>query len=223
MNNTTPPTSLQAASEQAAAKIAAMPVRPKVISCPICGLRFISYDDLNGHYISEHPDSIPPIAVTLNVNGKNCDLIIEPQLTLKQVLQFHLGLTGAKEMCDRGACGSCTVIINSKPALSCNILAAECDGKIIETVEGIALIPKWKPLIDAYCKWDAMQCGYCTPGFLVAAKALLERNPSPTVEEINKALSGNICICGTYPRHAQAITEAVEFMAMEYANAVERS
>ena len=153
------------------------------------------------------------VPVQLNVNGKTFALTIEPQMTLKQVLQFHLGLTGAKEMCDRGACGSCTVIMDGKPALSCNMLASECEGKAIETVEGIAALPKWKPLIDAYCKWDAMQCGYCTPGFLVAAKALLDRNPRPAEHEINEALSGNICICGTYPRHCQAILEAVKKMA----------
>ncbi|MDR1298637.1 MAG: (2Fe-2S)-binding protein [Oscillospiraceae bacterium] len=162
------------------------------------------------------------MTLSLNVNGNERALTIEPNLTLKEALQFHLGLTGAKEMCNRGACGSCTVIMDGKPVLSCNILAAECGGKSVETVEGIAAIPKWKPLIDAYCKWDAMQCGYCTPGFLVAAKALLDRNPSPTTEEINYALSGNICICGTYPRHAQAILEAVGFMAAEYAGAAER-
>ena len=85
--------------------------------------------------------------------------------------------------------------------------------KVVETIVGIATIPKWKPLIDAYCKWDAMQCGYCTPGFLVTAKALLDRNPNPTIQEINEALAGNICTCGTYPRHAQAIREAVAAMA----------
>ena len=205
--------SLQSASEQAAAVIAAMPVRPKSIVCPICKWQCLSHAELVGHYAAEHPDSVAPVALTLNVNGKDCMMIIEPHLTLKQVLQFHLGLTGAKEMCDRGACGSCTVILNGKPALSCNILAARCEGMAIETVEGIAVIPKWKPLIDAYCKWDAMQCGYCTQGFLVAAKALLDRNPSPTETEINEALSGNICICGTYPRHSQAILEAVKAMA----------
>jgi xanthine dehydrogenase YagT iron-sulfur-binding subunit len=205
--------SLKSASEQAAAAIAAMPSQPKSISCPICGWQCLTYAELAEHYASEHPDSIAPVAVTLNVNGKDCRLIIEPQQTLKQVLQFQLGLTGAKQMCDRGACGSCTVIMDGKPALSCNLLAAECEGRIIETVEGIAVIPKWKPLIDAYCKWDAMQCGYCTPGFIVAAKALLDRNPNPTEKEINEALSGNICICGTYPRHSQAILEAVKVMA----------
>ena len=213
MGNTQIGISLKSASEQAAAAIAAMPEQPKSIRCPICDLRCPAYSDLTEHYAAKHPGCVVPTAITLHVNGKACRLIIEPHMTLKQVLQFHLGLIGAKEMCDRGACGSCTVIMDGKPALSCNILAAECEGKIIETVEGIAVIPKWKPLIDAYCKWDAMQCGYCTPGFLVAAKALLDRNPHPTEKEINEALSGNICICGTYPRHAQAILETVKIMA----------
>ena len=204
---------LQSASGQAAAAIAAMPARPAIVTCPICQYQCLTYADLTAHYLAEHPDSIAPAAVTLDVNGKSCYLIIEPQLTLKQALLLHLGLSGAKEMCDRGACGSCTVIIDGKPSLSCNLLAAECEGKAIETVEGIAVNPKWKPLIDAYCKWDAMQCGYCTPGFLVAAKALIDRNPRPTEQDIVDALNGNICICGTYPRHSQAILEAVKAMA----------
>jgi Aerobic-type carbon monoxide dehydrogenase, small subunit CoxS/CutS homologs len=203
---------MESASEQAAALIAEMPAQPKFIRCPMCQWQCMSFADLKDHYAAEHPDSIPPLELTLNVNGRDCRMIIEPQLTLKQVLQYNLGLIGAKEMCDRGACGSCTVIMDGKPTLSCNTLAADCEGKIIETVEGIAVIPKWKPLIDAYCKWDAMQCGYCTPGFLVAAKALLDNNPNPTEQDINEALAGNICICGTYPRHSQAILEAVTYM-----------
>lgn len=205
--------SLESASEQAAAAIAAMPAQPRSISCSICEWQCLSYAELVDHYADWHPGAVTPITLTLHVNGKTCRLITEPHLTLKQVLQFHLGLIGAKQMCDRGACGSCTVIMDGRPVLSCNILASECEGKNIETVEGIAVIPKWKPLIDAYCKWDAMQCGYCTPGFLVAAKALLDRNPHPDENEINEALSGNICICGTYPRHSQAIREAVKAMA----------
>jgi xanthine dehydrogenase YagT iron-sulfur-binding subunit len=206
-------TSLASACEQAEAAIAAMPRRPGAVRCPICGAPSLDCDWLREHYLAKHPGAAAPEELTLNVNGKLCRLIVEPHLTLKETLQLHLGLTGAKQMCDRGSCGSCTVIIDGRPALSCNILASECEGRVIETVEGIAVIPKWKPLIDAYCKWDAMQCGYCTPGFLVAAKALLDRNPSPTEAEINEALSGNICICGTYPRHSQAILEAVMIMA----------
>jgi aerobic-type carbon monoxide dehydrogenase small subunit (CoxS/CutS family) len=99
--------------------------------------------------------------------------------------------------------------------LSCTILAAACEGLEIETIEGIASNPGWKPLIDAYCKWDAMQCGYCTTGFLVTAKALLDRNPDPDEQDCREALAGNICICGTYPRHATAILEAARNMRSE--------
>ena len=148
------------------------------------------------------------LTVNLNVNGKLKPTEIESNWTLQRALQYQLGLTGTKHMCNRGACGSCTVIIDGKPVLACTTLAIECEGKKIQTVEGIANDPKWKPLVDSYCRWDAMQCGYCTPGFLVAAKALLDRNPNPTAEDCRQALSGNICICGTYPRHSTAILEA---------------
>jgi len=203
----------EAAAGQAAAAISSMPAALTLYRCPLDGHVFASYADLVDHYNAEHPDSVVPITITLRINGKDCEILLEPHWTLKQALQFKLGLTGAKHMCDRGACGSCTVIMDGRPVLSCQMLAAECEGTSIETIEGIAADPKWKPLIDAYCKWDAMQCGYCTPGFLVTAKCLLDRNPHPTEMEIKKALAGNICICGTYPRHSQAILEAAEIIA----------
>jgi aerobic-type carbon monoxide dehydrogenase small subunit (CoxS/CutS family) len=149
-----------------------------------------------------------PALTTLNVNGKNYNLQIDPNWTLQRALQFKLGLTGAKTMCDRGQCGSCTVIIDNRAVLSCTTLAAECVGRSIQTVEGIAADPKWAPLIHSYMKWECSQCGYCTPGFVVTAKALLAKNPNPTVDQIKKALSGNICRCGTYLNHPPAITEA---------------
>jgi aerobic-type carbon monoxide dehydrogenase small subunit (CoxS/CutS family) len=153
-----------------------------------------------------------PITRTLHINGVDRQADCEPQDTLQRFLQYGTGQTGTKHMCGRGACGSCTVIMDGRPVLACITLAAECEGKDIQTIEGIAADPAWKPLIDAYCKWDAMQCGYCTPGFLVTAKALLDRNPSPTEQDCREALAGNICICGTYPRHATAILEAVKNM-----------
>ena len=203
----------EAAAGQAAAAINAIPTSLTAFRCPLCGKVFASYGDLVDHYSAEHPESVVPITVTLTINGKACEMLLEPHWTLKQALQFKLGLTGAKHMCDRGACGSCTVIQDGRPVLSCQMLAAECEGTSIQTIEGIAADPKWKPLIDAYCKWDAMQCGYCTPGFLVTAKCLLDRNPDPTEADIKKALAGNVCICGTYPRHSQAILEAAAIIA----------
>jgi len=202
-------------SAQAAAAIGAIPPVLTEFNCPLCNKLYYSIGDLTKHYEECHPGRVVPRIVVLHINGKDCEVLVEPHWTLKRTLQFRLGLTGAKHMCDRGVCGSCTVIIDGRPVLSCTTLTVECEGKSITTVEGIAADPKWKPLIDAYCRWDAMQCGYCTPGFVVSAKALLDRNPHPTEEEIKEALSGNICICGTYPRHAQAIMEAALKMSAE--------
>ena len=203
---------LETAHAKVSEMIGAIPTALTEYRCPLCGKIFGCYADIKQHYAVEHVGAIPPITVVLNLNGKNCEVLIEPHWTLKRTLQFRLGLTGAKHMCDKGVCGSCTVIMDGRAVLSCQMLAVECEGKEIQTVEGIAADPKWKPLVDAYCRWDAMQCGYCTPGFLVSAKNLLDKNPNPTEQEIKEALSGNICICGTYPRHAQAIFEAVEKM-----------
>lgn len=204
---------LETAHARVSEMIGAIPTTLTEYRCPLCGKLYGSYADIKQHYAVEHVGAVPPTTVILNLNGKNCEVLIEPHWTLKRTLQFRLGLTGAKHMCDKGVCGSCTVIMDGRAVLSCQMLAVECKGKQIQTVEGIAADPKWKPLVDAYCRWDAMQCGYCTPGFLVSAKALLDKNPNPTEQEIKEALSGNICICGTYPRHAQAIFEAVEKMS----------
>jgi aerobic-type carbon monoxide dehydrogenase small subunit (CoxS/CutS family) len=152
------------------------------------------------------------VKLKLKVNGKEQQVQIEPNWTLQRTLQFKLGLSGAKQMCDRGVCGSCSVIIDGRAVLSCTTLAVECEGKEIETVEGIAANKKWNALIQSYCKWDAMQCGYCTPGFVVSAKALLDKNPNPTENDCKQALAGNICCCGTYPRHPTAIMEAAQIM-----------
>ena len=192
----------------AAMLIDAMPLKVEEFRCPLCNRVFAGHDDLRRHYESEHPAANVPVTVTLNLNGRKCEALIEPHWTLQRTLQFRLGLTGAKHMCDKGVCGSCTVIMDGRAVLACTTLAIECEGKSIQTIEGIAADPKWKPLIDAYCRWDAMQCGYCTPGFLVSAKALLDKNPNPTEQECKEALAGNICICGTYPRHSTAILEA---------------
>ncbi len=156
------------------------------------------------------PGGASLVTAKLKVNGKDYKVQIEPHWTLQRTLQFKLGLTGAKQMCDRGVCGSCTVIMDGRAVLSCTTLAVECEGKEIETVEGIASNKKWDPLIKSYCKWDAMQCGYCTPGFVVSAKALLDKNPNPSENDCKQALAGNICCCGTYPRHPTAIMEAAQ-------------
>jgi aerobic-type carbon monoxide dehydrogenase small subunit (CoxS/CutS family) len=198
--------------EQAVAAQAVAPTTLTNFRCPICSKDSNSFAALKDHFAQAHPGAVLPVTTKLKVNGKDCEVLIEPHWTLQRTLQYKLGLTGAKQMCDRGVCGSCSVIIDGRTVLSCTTLAVECEGKSIETVEGIAANPKWKPLIDSYCKWDAMQCGYCTPGFVVSAKALLEKNPSPSEEDCRQALAGNICCCGTYPRHPTAIVEAAQVM-----------
>ena len=144
--------------------------------------------------------------INLLVNGESHLISVEARWTLRHVLQEKLGLTGTKEFCAEGACGACTVIMDGRPVLSCMMLAIECADKTIETIEGIA--NKNHPLIEAYIRHSCMQCGFCTPGFVVTAKALLDRNPDPTVEEIKEAMVGNLCRCGTYPAHIKAILEA---------------
>ena len=153
----------------------------------------------------------PPAAnvVKLMVNGMEYNIQVEPNWPLRDVLRKKLGLTSIKDMCGGyGACGSCTVIMDGRPILSCTVLAIECDGATIETAEGIA--DANHPLIEAYIMNWVAQCGYCTPGFIVTAKALLDHNPDPTVDDIKEALSGNICRCGTYPVHIKAILEAAK-------------
>lgn len=151
--------------------------------------------------------------IKLIVNREIYDLRVQSNWTLQYVLRNKLGLTGAKEFCDRGACGACTVIMAGRPILSCMTLAIECEGKTIETIEEIAKANH--PLIKAYVKHHCMQCGYCTPGFVVTAKALLDKNPNCTEEKVKEALAGNLCRCGTYPRHIVAVLEAAQELRRE--------
>jgi aerobic-type carbon monoxide dehydrogenase small subunit (CoxS/CutS family) len=148
--------------------------------------------------------------ININVNGESYNLRVRSSWTLQYLLHDELGLTGTKNFCDQGACGACSVIMNGRAILSCMTLAVDCDGKSIETIEGIARAQH--PLIESYVKHHSMQCGFCTPGFIVTAKALLDRNPNPTVEEIKEALVGNLCRCGTYPQHIKAVLEAASML-----------
>jgi aerobic-type carbon monoxide dehydrogenase small subunit (CoxS/CutS family) len=181
----------------------------KNYECPYCGETLGSQDDLKGHVFKTHKGRglpTPEGRIKLTVNKAEFTFQVEPNWTLYYLIHDKIGLTGAKQFCDRGACGSCTMIVDGKPVLSCMMLAIECDGKVVETVEGIA--GDGHPLIESYVKNHAMQCGYCTPGFVVASKALLDGNTDPTEEEIMEALSGNLCRCSTYPQHPIAIKEA---------------
>jgi aerobic-type carbon monoxide dehydrogenase small subunit (CoxS/CutS family) len=185
--------------------------------CPYCAVVFDSFEELKRHVISEHktePLPLPPGVITLIVNGETHELKVQPEWTLYQVIHDRLGLTGVKMFCDRGACGSCTVIMDGRPILSCMTLAIECHGKTIETAEGIA--ESGHPLIESYVNNHTMQCGYCTPGFITTAKALLDRTPEPTEKQIMEALAGNLCRCGTYPQHPKAVLEAARTLKEEH-------
>ena len=182
-------------------------------SCPYCRETFDTFDAIKSHILAGHSaESLPEPEGTLHVtiNSQKYTLQVESDWTLHYLLHDRLGLTGTKLMCDRGACGSCTVIVNGRPILSCMTLAIECSGKQIETIEGIA--GSNHPLIEQYVKHHCMQCGYCTPGFVVTAKAFLDRNLNPTEHEIREALGGNLCRCGTYPQHPKAILEAAKLL-----------
>jgi len=137
--------------------------------------------------------------ITITVNGDPYRLEIEPHWTLTRVIRTSLGLTGTKEHCDEGGCGMCTVIADGRPMLSCMTLAATMDGRKITTVEGLTKQDgKLHPIQTAWVEEHGAQCGYCTPGFIMATKALLDKNPRPTTLEIKEALGGNICRCGNY-------------------------
>lgn len=184
--------------------------------CPYCSERVDTFNSLKAHVIGEHstePLPLPEGIIQLTINKQAYQLYVEPEWMLYHVIHDLLGLTGTKMFCDRGACGSCTVIIDGRPVLSCMTLAIECNGTTIETIEGISA--DHHPLIEAYIKHHALQCGYCTPGFIVTAKALLDHNFNPTEDEIKEALAGNLCRCGTYPQHPKAVLEAAHVLMEE--------
>jgi xanthine dehydrogenase YagT iron-sulfur-binding subunit len=149
------------------------------------------------------PGDVP---VRLNVNGRQIDLMIEPRVTLLDALRMRANLTGNKRGCDRGACGACTMIVDGRAVYSCSTLAIEVQGKQIRNVDGLASGDQLHPVQQAFCDKDALMCGFCTPGFIMASVALLEKNPNPTPEQIKKGLDGNICRCGTFSRIFEAVS-----------------
>ncbi|MBN1249553.1 MAG: (2Fe-2S)-binding protein [Anaerolineae bacterium] len=145
--------------------------------------------------------------ISLKVNGDTVTVAVRSHQTLLQVLREELGITSPKRGCENGECGACTVIMNGLPVNSCMVFAPEADGAEIETVEGLAPEGKLHPLQEAFIKHNAVQCGFCTPGMLMSAKALLDRNPHPSEEEIRAALVGNLCRCTGYVRIVEAIAD----------------
>ena len=151
-----------------------------------------------------------PMPVTLTVNGKPMKAELEPRVTLLDALRDHFELTGAKRVCDRGECGACTVLMDGKPVYACSILAIDAQGHKIETIEALTASGKLHPLQQAFVENDGLQCGFCTPGFVMAAKALVDKHPNPTPEQITHELAGNFCRCGTYAGIRRAVGERKE-------------
>jgi xanthine dehydrogenase YagT iron-sulfur-binding subunit len=143
--------------------------------------------------------------ITLNVNDNDMTTNVEPRTTLLDTLRNYLDVTGCKRVCDRGTCGACTVMVDGKPIYSCTMLALEAQGKKVKTAEALISGQKLDAVPAAFVKYDAQQCGFCTPGFVVSMRAAFDKNPKATPEEIEEALSGNICRCGTYQQMRDAI------------------
>jgi len=150
--------------------------------------------------------------IALNVNGVDYELKVNVTATLADVLREEIGLTGTKIMCNEGECGACTVLINGTPVLSCMMLAIEAEGKEILTIEGMADpdTGELHPIQKAFAERSGMQCGVCTPGMILTAKALIDENPDPTEGEVREALSGNLCRCGNYQRITECVLIAAE-------------
>lgn len=159
---------------------------------------------------ADAPASVPaygpgPVTLTLTVNGRRMTTRVEPRVTLLDALRNYLDVTGCKRVCDRGSCGACTVLLDGKPIYACTLLALEAQGRQIRTAESLVDGEQLDAVPAAFVRYDAQQCGFCTPGFVVALKAVLEQNPRATPEEIEAGLAGNICRCGTYEQMRDAI------------------
>ncbi|HXU47053.1 MAG TPA: 2Fe-2S iron-sulfur cluster-binding protein [Thermoanaerobaculia bacterium] len=153
-----------------------------------------------------------PVPIALKVNGTPRTVEVEPRATLAEVLREKLSLTGTKVVCDRGACSGCTVWLDGAPVNSCMTFALDVGGREVTTIEGLAKPGELHPVQAAFIEKDALQCGYCTPGMVMSAAALLARNPDPSLDEVRHAVRGNLCRCGTYPKVFEATLSAAQTM-----------
>lgn len=150
------------------------------------------------------------VPLTLRVNGSAHRVNVEPRTTLAEALRFELGLTGTKVVCDRGSCSACTVWLDSTPVCSCMTLAVDVGARKVTTIEGLAQNEELHPVQEAFIEYDAMQCGFCTPGMIMSCAALLKQKANPTLEDVKQATSGNLCRCGTYPKVFEATLAAAK-------------
>lgn len=173
--------------------------------CPVDGLEFGTLAELQAHFEAEHGGAIPGL-ITLNVNGKDYQITgVKSNWSLAWVLREKLGLPGTKTGCNRGDCGSCTVVMNGKAVYSCLVLAVEAEGANIVTIEGLSDDITFTGIQKAIYDEDSLQCGYCAPGFIMASHALLTAKPNPTLNEVREALSGHICTCGNTKMYVDAV------------------
>jgi xanthine dehydrogenase YagT iron-sulfur-binding subunit len=154
-----------------------------------------------------NPGTVPEVVVTMRVNGAPERFQVDVRVTLLDALRDHLGLTGTKKGCDQGACGACTVLADGKRVLSCLTLAAQCEGRQVTTIEGLTAGGARHPVQEAFIRHDAFQCGYCTPGQIMSAVALLAEGRAGSDEDIREFMSGNICRCGAYPNIVAAVRD----------------
>ena len=157
------------------------------------------------------------LPVMLSVNGSRYPLLVEPRRTLLDALRHDLGLTGAKKVCDMGDCGACTVIVDGRAVYSCLLLAVDCDGREITTIEGLARGNELDPVQEAFIRQDAFQCGFCTPGQVMSVRALLDAHPEPTDDQISRSVTGNLCRCGAYTNILAAARLAADLQARRQA------
>ncbi len=171
-------------------------------------------DRANSGYASRMPRSqvVGPGAtdVAFEVNGHRAEVHVPPQRTLLDTLRDELGLTGAKKVCDEGTCGACTVLVDGRPVYSCMTLAVACEGRAVETVEGLAREGQLHPVQQAFIAKDAFQCGFCTPGQIMSIVALLREEAAPTADDVKRAVAGNLCRCGAYPNIVEAALSAAK-------------
>ncbi|MBT5876832.1 MAG: (2Fe-2S)-binding protein [Candidatus Latescibacteria bacterium] len=172
---------------------------------------FVNQAEAKQQSITELP-GVTDTRIQLRINGQTHTVDIEARATLASVLRDQLEITGAKVVCDRGECGACTVMVDGRTAYSCTMLALDAQDKEISTIEGLADGDKLHPVQEAFIEKDALMCGFCTPGFVLSTKALLDKNNNPTLEEVKRGVSGNICRCGTYPRVFEAALAAAQKM-----------
>lgn len=187
-------------------------VTTRVFVCPICGQEFVSLSDIQTHFITEHPQAgelTSDSLASLNINGIDYVLQVQPDWTLAFVLRDRLGLFGTKVGCEMGACGACTVLADGVAVFSCLVLAIECDEIKIRTIEGLSDGITLNPVQQRFYDNEAFQCGFCTPGFIMAAQGLLDINPNPGVEDVRQAFAGHICTCGNFKKTIEAVVGGV--------------